>query len=142
MLEKEYKKCPKYDVKIIIGDFNAKVGREEVWKPIIGKHSLHTESNDNGTKLISFATSLNMVIGSTLYPHRDIHKGTWKSPDGNTVNQIDHVLIDRLHVNNLQDVRNHIGVDINSDHYLVIVKIIAKINRQPIIKKKDRMEKI
>jgi hypothetical protein len=35
-------------MKILMGDFNAKVGREDIFKPIIGNESLHEASNDNG----------------------------------------------------------------------------------------------
>jgi hypothetical protein len=38
---------PRYDIKIILGDFNAKVGRENIFKPMIRKESLHEISNDN-----------------------------------------------------------------------------------------------
>jgi hypothetical protein len=37
-------------MKILLGDFNAKVGREEIFKPIIGNESLHEASNDNGSE--------------------------------------------------------------------------------------------
>lgn len=40
-LEKVIDKLPRYDMKIILGDFNAKVGKESYYQPIIGKHSLH-----------------------------------------------------------------------------------------------------
>jgi hypothetical protein len=39
---------PRYGVKILLGDFNAKVGRENICKPTIGNESLHEISNDNG----------------------------------------------------------------------------------------------
>jgi exonuclease III len=85
-LDQIYEECPKRDVKIIIGDLNAKIGQEEIYRPIIRKYSLHTLSNDN------FACSTNMVVASTLFNHKDIHKMTWRSPDGQTHNQIDHLL--------------------------------------------------
>jgi hypothetical protein len=39
-----------YHVKIMLGDFNAKVRRENVFKPTFGDVSLHQKSNDNGVK--------------------------------------------------------------------------------------------
>jgi hypothetical protein len=34
-------------MKILLGDFNAKVGREDIFKPTIWNESLHEISNDN-----------------------------------------------------------------------------------------------
>jgi exonuclease III len=93
-LDRTYEECPKRDIKIIIGVLNAKIGQEEMYRPITGKYSLHTLSNDNGIRLINFACSKNMVVASTLFNHKDIHKMTWRSPDGQTFNQIAHLLID------------------------------------------------
>ena len=45
---------------------------------------------------------------------------TWRSPDGPTHNQIDHLIIDARHVSNLMDVRTFRVANINSDHYLLI----------------------
>jgi len=44
-------------MKILLGDFNAKVGRENIFKSTIGNESLHQDSNDNGVGIINFATS-------------------------------------------------------------------------------------
>jgi hypothetical protein len=107
---------------------NAKVGKEQIYRPVIGKHSLHKMSNDNGMRPINFASSRNMVIGSIMFEHKDIHKRTWKSPDGNVFNQIDHILIDVKHCSDLRDVRSYRGANIDSDHYLIISKIRSRIS--------------
>jgi hypothetical protein len=75
---------PRYDMKILLVDFNAKVGRENIFKPMIGNESLHEISNDNGIRAVNFATSKDLVVRSTMFPHRKIHKHTWTSPEGNT----------------------------------------------------------
>jgi hypothetical protein len=82
-------------MKNLLGDFNAKVGRENIFKPTIGNESLHQISNDNGVIIINFATSKNLVVKSTMFPRRNIYKYTWTSPDGKRLNQIYHILIDR-----------------------------------------------
>jgi hypothetical protein len=46
-LERVFDKFPKYQIKILLGDFHAKVGREDIFKLIIGNESLHVISNDN-----------------------------------------------------------------------------------------------
>jgi len=43
-------------MKILLGDFNAKVGRRNIFKPTIGSGSLHQDSNDDGVKIVNFAT--------------------------------------------------------------------------------------
>jgi hypothetical protein len=47
-LERVFDEFPRYHMKILLGDFNAKVGRENIFKPTIGNESLHEISNDNG----------------------------------------------------------------------------------------------
>jgi hypothetical protein len=58
-LELVFDKFRKYHMKILLGDFNAKVGREDIFKPIIGNESLREISNDNGVTILSFATYKN-----------------------------------------------------------------------------------
>jgi hypothetical protein len=56
------------------------------FKPTIGNESLHEISNDNGVRIVNFPTSKNLTVKSTMFPHRNIHKFTWTSPDGKTWN--------------------------------------------------------
>jgi hypothetical protein len=47
-LERVFDKFSKYNLEILLGNFIAKVGREDILKPIIGNENLHEISNDNG----------------------------------------------------------------------------------------------
>ena len=38
----------KYHMKMLLGEFNTKVGRENIFKPTNGQESVHQDSNDNG----------------------------------------------------------------------------------------------
>jgi hypothetical protein len=105
---------------------------EDTSKPTIGNESLYEDSNDNGVRVINFATSKNLVVKSTTFPHRNIHKYTWTSPDGNTHNQIEHVLIDRRWHSIILDVRSFRVADCDTDHYLVVAKVRERL---PVIRK-------
>jgi hypothetical protein len=118
---------PRYDMKILLGDFNAKVGKEDIFEPIIGNESSHEIGNDNGVRVVNFATSKNLVVRSTMLPHRSIHKYTWTSPDGKTHNQIDHILLDRRQHSSILDVRSFRRADCDSDHYLVVAKVRERL---------------
>jgi len=96
---------------------------ENIFKPTTVNESLHQNSNDNGGRIVNFAASKNLAVKSMMYPHRDIHKYTWNSPDGKTHNQIDHILIYRRWHLNIQDVLNFRGADCDTDHYLVVAKV-------------------
>jgi hypothetical protein len=87
-LQQVFDKFLKYPMKILLGDFNAKVGREDTFKPIIGNENLNQVSNDNGVRIVNFATSKNLIVKCTMFPHRNILKFTWMSPDGKMHNQI------------------------------------------------------
>jgi hypothetical protein len=109
-------------MKILLGDINVKVGREDIFKPTIGNESSHEISNDNGVRLVNFSTSKNLRVKSTMFPHHNIHKYTWTSQDGKTHGQIDHILVDRRRHSNVLDVRSFRAADCDSDHYLVVTK--------------------
>jgi len=106
-------------MKILLRDFNAKVGWENIFKLTIGNEGLHQDSNDNDDRIVNFATSKNPVVKSTMFPHWNY---TWTSPDGKTHNQIDNILIDRRWQWSILDGRSFRGADCDTHHYLVVAK--------------------
>jgi len=73
--------------------------------------------NDNGSRLVDFCDYNNLVITGTCFPHKEIHKLTWRSPDGQILNQIDHIIVSRQHRSSVMDTRVMRNADISSNHY-------------------------
>ena len=82
--EKEY-------YNIIVGGWNAKIGKADTEKETVGKFGLGTR-NRNGDTLVDFALETRLKIVNTFYNKKEKHKWTWISPDENTRNEIDHLL--------------------------------------------------
>ena len=66
---------------MVVGDLNARVGEENTGI----ERAMGTEGfrciNNNGKRLSDQCVENNLVIGGTLFKHRNIHKTTWRSPD-------------------------------------------------------------
>ena len=74
--------------------------------------------SENGERFVELCASNNMVITTTLFPHKDIHKHTWVSPDTCTKNQI---IICGKFRRSVLDTRDFRGANVNSDHHLHVV---------------------
>jgi hypothetical protein len=98
------------------------VGRKNIFKLTIENEILHQDSNDNGVRIVNYTTLKNLVK-STMFQHRDIYNYTWTSPDGQTHNLIDHILIDRRWHLSILDLRSCSGADCDTDYYLVVAKV-------------------
>ena len=60
----------------LLGQLNAKLGKEDIFKPTIKNESLHQDSNDNGVRTVNSATSKDIVVKSSMFLHRNIRKYT------------------------------------------------------------------
>jgi hypothetical protein len=57
-----------YNIKILLDDFSVKVGR----KPTVRNENPHEISNDNGIRVVNFATSKSLLVKSTMFSHHSI----------------------------------------------------------------------
>jgi hypothetical protein len=88
---------------------------EDIFTPTSGNESLREISNNNGIRVENFATSKNLIVKSTMFPHHNIHKHNWTSPNGEIHIQIDHILIDRRRHSSVLDVRTFRAADCDMD---------------------------
>ena len=78
------------DILFIIGNWNAKVGRQEI-PGVTGKPGPGVQ-NEAGQRLIEFCQRNALVIANTLFQQHKRRLQTWTSPDGQYQNQIDYIL--------------------------------------------------
>ncbi|CAH8462827.1 unnamed protein product [Heterobilharzia americana] len=97
---------------------NAKLGGDNTGRELtMGREALG-EMNENGELFAEFCAFNDLVIGGSVFRHKDIHKATWISPDGHTKNQIDFISISRKWRRSLLNTRSRRGADVGSDHSL------------------------
>ena len=90
---------------------------------VMGKHGCGC-IDDNGERRVDFCLIMNnnFVVGGTIFPHKNIHKPTWKSSDGRTIYEINHVIINKKWRRSLLDVKVYRGADVFSDQYMLFAK--------------------
>ena len=102
-------RTPKSDTTLVLGDANAKLRMEDVYRGVSGKHTLHEISNRNGKMLLELALGNNLTVMSTQFQHKKIHKGTSKKKEL------------------IEDVRTIRGLNIDSNHYLLKIIVNQKL---------------
>ena len=99
LLELTHKK----DVLFIIGNWNEKVGRQEL-PGVTGKLGLGVQ-NETGQRLIEFCQENALVIANTLFQQLMRSLYTWTSPDGQHRNQIDYILCSQRWRSSIQSAK-------------------------------------
>ncbi|ESO04124.1 hypothetical protein HELRODRAFT_79566, partial [Helobdella robusta] len=128
-LEQTLNVLPKKDVKIITGDWNAKIGRDNIgFEEVMGKYGIGNRNN-RGERLLEFAKDQKMYITNTKTQNRK--KWTLESPDGKTTNMIDLILIEQKWMKFVTQCRAFPSAEIGSDHRLVLCNVKMKITKRP-----------
>ena len=131
-LQKVIDSVPKLDILVLtcMGDWNAKVRERQFGEEgVMGKEALKCVRNDNGERFVDFCTTNSLVVITTSFPHKDIHKYTWTSQDGRTRNQIDHVAVNSRFKRSVFETSSYRGADISSDDNLVVAVMQLKLCR-------------
>ena len=118
---------PKRDVLFIIGDWNAKVGSQELPR-VTGKFGLGVQ-NEAGQRLIGFCQENALVITNTLFQQCKRRLYTWTSPDGQHRNQIDYIPCSQRWRSSILSAKTRLRADCGSDHELLIAKFRLKLKK-------------
>ena len=117
----------KKDVLFIIGNWNAKVGSQEI-PGVTGKFGLGVQ-NESGQRLIGFCQKNTLVIANTLFQQHNKRFYPWTSLDSQHRNQIDYILYSQSWRSSIQSSKTRPGADCASDHELLIAKFRLKLKK-------------
>lgn len=130
-LENTISKIPQNHVKILMGDFNAQLGKERKFRKTIGNFPAHKWTNQNGQRLVELCKTFNLKIMSTHFKKAPSKQKTWRSPNSYLGEfQIDHVAISYPNQKEILNVQVRKGFNIDSDHYLTRIKLKLKPQKQ------------
>ena len=95
---------PRTDKLLLIGDFNARIGRDnDKWPLVMGKHGIG-KCNSNGELLLALCSEFELIVTNTMFKQKDERKTTWMHPrskhwhmiDFHVPGDIDHEALDNI----------------------------------------------
>lgn len=118
---------------IILGDWNAVVGEGRVEKEV-GSFGLGNR-NERGEKLIEFCKRRKLMVTNTWFEQPSRRRYTWKKPGDTGRFQIDYILVKQRYRNGVKCANSMPGADCNSDHNMVMMKMVVRLKRMGIARK-------
>ena len=113
----------KDDKLLIMGDFNARVGRDfEVWNGVLGRHGVGN-CNENGRLLLGFCAEIGLTVTNTLFQQKDRFKTTRRHPRSKHWHLLDYILVRQKDASDVTHTRVMTSADCYTDHRLVRAKL-------------------
>ena len=119
------------DKLFVLGDFNARVGRDSnAWKGVLGKHGLGN-CNNNGHLILEFCAEQLLSITNTVFKRKDTLKTTWMNPRSKHCHLIDYILMCQGDLKDVHHTRVMPNAECYTDHRLVRCKVGLQFKPKP-----------
>ena len=116
---------PSHNMLVLLGDFNARLGIDN-YNPesrTIGQFLYHSQTNNNGSRLLELCQTANLCDLQSRKPHRKGRQWTWMHPNRISTAQLDHIIIRTKWANSFSNCRAYNSVNVESDHRILTAKM-------------------
>ena len=118
---------PKADKLIILGDFNARVGSDNVsWDGVIGEYGVG-HCNSNGLLLLQTCAELELLITNTVFCHPTRNRMSSMHPRSKHWHLIDYVVVRKRGRQDMRVTKSMCGADCWTDHRLIVIKLNIRV---------------
>ena len=121
---------PRTDKRLLIGNFNARIGSDNgKWPLVMGKHGIG-KCNSNGDFLLALCSEFELILMNTMFKQKDERKTTWMHPRSRHWHMIDFV-ITRCRVKmDIHSTRAMRGAYCWTHHQLLTSKVAFRIRQK------------
>ena len=121
---------PRTDKLLLIGDFNARIGRDnDKWPLVMGKHGIG-KCNSNGELLLALCSEFELTVPNTMFKQKDERKTTWMHPRLKHWHMIDFIITrcrDKMDIHSTRVMR---GANCWTDHQMLRSKVTFRIRQK------------
>uniref|UniRef100_A0A3B3HTA8 Reverse transcriptase domain-containing protein n=1 Tax=Oryzias latipes TaxID=8090 RepID=A0A3B3HTA8_ORYLA len=126
---------PAADKLILLGDFNARVGKEhEAWPQTLGKFG-RGKMNSNGEMLLTKCSEHELAITNTFFNFPDKWYHSWNHPRSKHPTLLDYIITRKCDMRDFRSTRAMRGAECSTDHFMIRSKCNIKLKPPPMKKK-------
>lgn len=141
-LDRILTEIPKKNKVFLLGDFNARVGRDfDVWQGVIGRHGVGN-CNSNGLLLLQLCNQHALTLTNTNFQQANKYKNTWQHPRSKHWHMLDYVAVRQADSKDILLTRAMRGTLCYSDHHMVRSKVILSIQRPHCNAQRPKIRKV